>query len=268
MRKEKVLRAVQPNCGIERGYRRRLQALIEEMARSYLYWIKACWRRKPPVMSMDAIAGDASPSVELNRALKRLGRQWSKRFNEAAPQLAAYFALAANKRSDAVLRKILRDAGISVEFKMSAAMRDILSATLAENVGLIRSIPQQFHGRIEGMVMRSVQTGRDLEQLAKDLQRNFRVTRDRAELISRDQNNKATSAMNRARQEELGIEDAIWLHSHAGKVPRKTHLANHGKRYKVTEGWYDPDPKVQRHIWPGELINCRCVSRSVVKGFS
>jgi uncharacterized protein with gpF-like domain len=74
--------------------------------------------------------------------------------------------------------------------------------------------------------------------------------------------------MNRARQEELGITEAVWLHSHAGKKPRPTHLANHGKRYNVAEGWFDPDPKVRKHIWPGELINCRCVSKSVVKGFS
>ena len=46
------------------------------------------------------------------------------------------------------------------------------------------------------------------------------------------------------------------MHSHAGKTVRKTHYANDGKRYNVAEGWFDPDPKVSRRIWPGELINC------------
>ena len=70
--------------------------------------------------------------------------------------------------------------------------------------------------------------------------------------------------MTRARQVEVGITEAIWMHSHAGKEPRPTHVANDGKRYKVAEGWFDPDPRVRRHIVPGELINCRCTTRSIV----
>jgi uncharacterized protein with gpF-like domain len=74
--------------------------------------------------------------------------------------------------------------------------------------------------------------------------------------------------MTRARQEEVGITKAVWLHSHGGKTPRKTHWANNGKPYDPAKGWFDPDPKVRKYIWPGTEINCRCVSRSVVKGFS
>jgi len=66
----------------------------------------------------------------------------------------------------------------------------------------------------------------------------------------------------------LGIEQAVWLHSGGGKRKRPTHVANSGKRFNVAEGWFDPDPKVRRHIHPGELINCRCVCRPVVKGFT
>jgi uncharacterized protein with gpF-like domain len=94
------------------------------------------------------------------------------------------------------------------------------------------------------------------------------VTKRRAALIARDQNNKATAVFVRVRQKQAGIKKAMWLHSHGGKEPRKTHLANDGKLYDPQKGWFDPDPKVRRRIWPGELINCRCVSRSVVEGFS
>lgn len=250
-RNEKLLRPVFPNAGIERAYRRKMQALVHEMARSYHYWLCACWRKKAPVM-----AQDASPAIDLEKTLRKLFRYWDRRFRAAAPKLAAYFSLAAHKRSDAVLRKILRDSGISVQFRMTRGMQDILSATLAENVGLIRSIPEQYHTQVQGLVMRSVQTGRDLHQLTRDLKQRYDITQARAELIARDQNNKATSAMNRARQAELGITEAVWLHSHGGKKPRKTHIANHGKRYSTAEGWYDPDPKVRKRIWPGELINC------------
>jgi SPP1 gp7 family putative phage head morphogenesis protein len=259
----KTLRPVFPNCGIEKLYRKRLLLLVQEMAVSYRYWICAAWRSDKPVL-----AQDASPAVELDKALKALFRYWSKRYREMAPKLARYFATAASKRSDAVLSKILRDGGISIKFQMTRPMQDVLAATVAENVALIKSIPEQFHLGVQGSVMRSVQTGRDLHQLTKDLQKSYRVTRKRAELIARDQNNKATSTLVRVRQEELGVKKAVWLHSHAGKEPRPTHLANHGEQYDVAEGWFDPDPKVRQRIWPGQLINCRCVSKSVVKGFS
>ncbi len=72
--------------------------------------------------------------------------------------------------------------------------------------------------------------------------------------------------MHRVRQVELGITQAKWRHSMGGKKPRPTHLANNGKLYDVARGWYDP--AVKKHIFPGELINCRCVSISVIKGFS
>ena len=39
------------------------------------------------------------------------------------------------------------------------------------------------------------------------------------------------AAMNRARQDELGIEKARWRHSGGGKHPRPTHVANDGKTY-------------------------------------
>lgn len=260
---EKALRAVRPNAGIEADYRRRIVALIDDMARSYARWMRAAYRKSPPVL-----AQDATPAAELQAALNELAKRWQSNFDDGAPKLAKWFAKSASKRSDAALRKILRDAGYSVEFRMSPAMRDILRATVEENVGLIKSIPQEFHTQVQGIVMRSVQTGRDLAGMTKDLQKRFGVTRRRAELISLDQNNKATSALMRARQTEMGIEEGIWMHSHAGREPRPTHLANDGARFNVAEGWYDPDPKVRRKIWPGELIRCHCSWRPLVKGFS
>jgi uncharacterized protein with gpF-like domain len=262
-RREKVLRPVMPNLGIGAAFRRKLVALLDEMAGSYEKWVVAQYRRKPP-----EIAADASPAAELRRELNRLSRQWRSRFDDAAPRMAAWFAQAAATRSDAAMRKILRDAGISIRFQMTPAMRDILEATVAENVALIKSIPQQYASQIESMVMTSVVAGRDLSKLSRDLYKRYDITKKRANLIARDQNNKATAALTRARQLEVGIEEAIWLHSLGGKEPRKTHLRNNGNRYDVNRGWFDPDPRVRERIFPGQLINCRCVSKPIVKGFT
>lgn len=258
---EKVLRPVHPNVGVEAEYRRRMIKMIEEMHNSVMYWVEARYKNNEP-----AIAMDASAASILRMTLNKLKNQWLKKFNEGARDLADYFAQDVSQRSDAQLKAILKKAGISVKFKMTPAQKDIFQATVQANVSLIKSIPQEYLKNVEGAVMRSVQTGRDLGALSKELQQKFGVSKRKAALISRDQNNKATSAFNRARQQELGITEAVWMHSHAGEVPRPTHVAMNGKKYDVTKGMWDKDEGA--YVWPGQLINCRCTSKSVIPGFS
>lgn len=258
---ERILRPVHPNAGLAAEYRAKLDAIIEAMQRSYVYWLKAQYKQTPPRLAMDA-----TPARELERELAMLGKRWSKRLDEAAPRLAEWFAKSTSRRSSAALKRILKDGGISVEFTMTPTMRDAYQATIAEQVGLIKSIGSQYHTEVQGLVMRSVSTGRDLGQLSKDLQERYGITKRRAAFISLDQNNKANAVFTRVRQQEAGIEKAIWLHSHAGKVPRPSHLANSGKPYSIATGWWDPD--VKQFIRPGELPRCRCTSKSIVKGFS
>lgn len=259
--KQITFAAVRPNAGLRAAYRKRLLALVEEMAASYEHWLKARWRAKPPEM-----AADASPAKELERELKRLSRRWKGRFDEAAEEMAEYFAKATSQRSSAAMRSILKRGGWSVKFKVTDAMRDVMNATIAENVGLIKSIPEQYHRQVEGMVMRSAVAGRDLKSLTGELMDRYRVTRRRAEFIARDQQNKMTASFTRVRQLEIGITEAVWLHSAGGRRPRPTHVRQSGKRYDVQKGWWDP--AVREYIWPGILPNCRCVSKPIVKGFS
>jgi uncharacterized protein with gpF-like domain len=195
-----------------------------------------------------------------------MAARWQRRFDESAPKLADYFATAINQRSKAELKSILKKGGYSVRFQMTPVMRDVIDATIAEQVGLIRTIPQRYLGEVEGLVMRSVSRGRDLAQLNADLLARYNITKRRAALIARDQNNKATSTMMHARQADVGLRTAIWMHSHAGKVPRWQHVEMDGKVYDITKGMWD---KVERKwIFPGELINCRCTSRPIVPGFT
>jgi uncharacterized protein with gpF-like domain len=233
------------------------------MSKSVVYWLQASYRANQP-----RIVQDETPADALKRSIKQLSKQWLARFDEAAEQLGDYFAQSVEQRSSAALRKILKDGGFSVEFRRTAAMRDIVDATVHQNVSLIKSIPRQYLDQVEGIVMRGVQTGRDLGDIAGELQARLGVTKQRAALIARDQNEKATAAFTRARHLEIGITEAIWVHSGAGREPRPTHVkAGREKvRFNVAEGWLDPAEG--KHIQPGELINCRCVAKPVLKGFS
>lgn len=259
----KTLHPVRPNRFVERSYRDRLLRLIDQMCRSTLYWMRAAYRANEP-----RIAQDALPASVLAARVRRLSRYWQRRFNELAPELADYFATEAAQRSDASLRTMLKRGGIAVRMRDTRPYQDVLRASIEENVGLIKTIPQQYFGRIERMVLRSVQTGRDLAQLTDDIQGAFGVTRRRAELIARDQNNKATAVLQRARQVDLGVTEAVWVHSGGGKTHRPSHerAGRERVRYDIRQGWYDPDEG--KYILPGELINCRCVARPVVPGLS
>jgi SPP1 gp7 family putative phage head morphogenesis protein len=112
--------------------------------------------------------------------------------------------------------------------------------------------------------MRSVARGRDLSYLTDELQKRYGITRRRAALIARDQNNKATSVMQAARQQSLGITQGIWKHSHAGKEPRPSHVKADGKVFELSKGMYLDG----KWVMPGEEINCRCTWSPVIPGLS
>lgn len=258
---ERTLRPVRPNEGITAAYRVKLDRMLREMHDSVLYWVRAAYKANEPRITMDE-----APAAALRRAVLELATRWQKKFDESAELLGDFFARDVEDRSSRTLRKILKDAGWSVRFRMTPAMRDVFEATVNQNVALIRSIPQQYLADVEGLVQRSVQTGRDVGGLTADLEKRYAITRRRAALIARDQNNKATSTFNRVRQQELGIEKAVWMHSHAGETPRPTHVKMDGREYEVAKGMWDPAEG--EYIWPGQLISCRCTSRAVVPGFT
>lgn len=255
--KLRIARAVFPNAGTRARYLRQMLREIGRMAASAEYWLQAQYRSDPPVL-----AQDAAPAEQMRKQLNKLKERWQNHFDGMAKTVAESFLRNQFKGTDIAMREALKAAGWSVEFTMTPAMRDAFQASLAENVGLIRSIPARYFEKLEGIVMRSYASGRDLHTMVKDLKALYPKATDRAVLIARDQSNKANSIVQRARQKELGIVEAIWLHSHAGKEPRPTHVAMNGKRYDVDKGMWDSN--VQEWILPGQLINCRCISRSVL----
>lgn len=258
-KKPVTLAPIRPNLGVEVAFQTRLEALIARMNRDVSRQILSAYRRKPPEM-----AQDASPAATLRALIRGLASDWSKRFSEFGAKWGTRFARDAAGAADRSFASALKRAGFTVSFKMSPAANDVLQASIGEQVNLIKSIPQEYLVDVQGAVMRSVQTGRDIGSLSAELQASYGVSKRRAALIARDQNNKSTAAITRVRQDELGITEAIWLHSAGGRTPRPTHVANSGKRYSIRDGWLDPAS--QKKIWPGTEINCRCVSKSLIPG--
>lgn len=240
------LSPIQSNAGIDAAYRKKLQAMTAEMANSYIYWISAAWKQTAP------IAQDSSHTVNLRDVMARLGRRWNRKFDVAANSIAAKFAAQSIKHFDRSMMSALKDAGFTVDFKMTAPVAELARGILSENVALIKSIPAQFHKDVEGHVWHAVNRGGDLGALTDVLKERYGVTHNRAALIARDQNSKAHAIIENARRQEIGMTRAIWRHGGAGKEPRPSHLSANGKTYELDKGMYLDG------VWtyPKHEINC------------
>lgn len=257
--RRKVLGAIHANSGLESRYRAKLDRHITAMVRDVQRQIAAVWRSNPPEM-----AQDASTAMEAIEAVGRLSREWGKRFDAMADTWGRQFPREAAAHADRAFMAQLRKAGMTVRFSLTPAASEVMQASVLENVSLIKSIPEQFFTQVRSIVTEGVSAGRDMHVIAEGLEHQLGVTRRRAATIARDQSNKASAAILRVRQQEVGITEARWVHSGGGRHPRPTHVAMGGNSYEVARGMWDS--AVQKFIWPGTEINCRCVSRAILPG--
>lgn len=256
-RRPKTLKPVRPNAGVEAKYRKELDALISEMQRSIVYWLRANYRKVE-----DDIATDANPASVLQRFMNKITKRWRDNFYKKADDIANNFVVSSAKHTDISFQRALKDAGMTVEFRPTQAVKTAMEAAVNENVLLIKSIADQHLSDVNQLVMRAVSSGGKWGGVEEELSNRYGITRRRANLIVRDQTSKATSAINKARQIETGLFDAMWIHSSGGKHPRASHVkAGRDKLiFDVREGAYIDG----KYIQPGEEINCRCVSRIIL----
>jgi uncharacterized protein with gpF-like domain len=179
--------------------------------------------------------------------------------------MARWFATQNGKYTLHAVNAALKEAGFTVKLQNSRRVQDIMRASMHENVALIKSIPAEYLAKVEGIVNRGVMAGRDLGSIVEGIQELEQVSLKRAKMIARDQANKATQTMTKARYEELGITRAIWQHNAGGKTFRETHVEMNGIEFDLKEGLYDP--AVGEFIQPGFLINCKCSYRPYLPAF-
>ena len=255
--KQKTARPVHANAGVRARYQRDLEKLVDEMAHSIEYWIEAAYKNNTHDMAMDAL-----PSQVLAKRLAEVGKRWIKRFDDMAATIAERFIQSGKKATDSAMMQSFKDAGWTVQFKPTRAIKDAMNASVVENISLIKSIPQQYLKNVEGSVMRGFTNGRDLKQISDELQKHYGVTKRRAAFIARDQSSKLTATVTQARRIELGLFEAEWIHSKGGKHPRASHVkaGQERLRFDVRIGAEIDGERIQ----PGFLPNCRCVSRTIL----
>lgn len=275
-KKDVTLGAVTHNVQTEAKYRAALKKAIANMSASYAYWLRGKFRDavganvdagRLPDIAQDAAPKDPRKAAQaLQSELQRLRAYWDKHFKELAAKLARDIAqdwVADNTRA---WSGKLKRAGFDIQLQVGPAQRLFLEAKIPENVALIRSIQQDYHKDVEGIISRNFLAGRDLHTMADALEKRYEISTRRAALMARDQSNKASAQLNSSRQRELGIQYAVWVHSSAGKEPRHKHVKAGRDRavFDINVGIDFNDGFGP--VLPGEAINCRCTSRSIIPG--
>lgn len=170
-------------------------------------------------------------------------------------QRIAEFAAGIERFNRAQFHAVLRSAyGVDI-FKGEPWLAEALSQWEAENIKLIRSIPQQALDRMHGKIVSAVRSGTPTAKLAEWIRNEYGVARSRADLIARDQVGKLNGQLTEERQTRIGVRSYKWRGS-LDERERDEHVAREGETFR----W--DDPPEDGH--PGEPILCRCWAEPVL----
>lgn len=139
---------------------------------------------------------------------------------------------------------------------------------IQRNADIIKSIPSNVSKEITEYIAKEAFKGRRAEYLSEDLQKKIPyMFETKAKLIARTEVSKTSTALTRARSENIGISAYIWRTSEDGRV-RNSHSHMDG----VIVFWNEP-PAPEKligiksslgHYHSGECPNCRCYPEAIV----
>lgn len=214
---------------------------------------------------------DASISSKAKKLMNKLISKFQQLFNDKALPLAEKMMKQSIVISKSNLHSSLKQLSGGLSLKTSVVpkgMEDVSKALIAENVSLIKSIPQQYFKDITGAVMRSITTGNGLKDLVPEIQKYEGQTKRRAENLALDQTRKAYNSINKQKMQGIGVKQFEWIHSGGGQKPRESHLKMDGHIFDFENLEAQQAamgvPKEDRGI-PGQPINCRCTMLPVIK---
>jgi SPP1 gp7 family putative phage head morphogenesis protein len=262
------------NAGQQAQYVRNLRKLTVEMT-------KTCKKEVLKLFSSEIsdeffeqqkqnAAMDASISSMAKRLMKALTDRFTQLFSKHATRLAESMVNGAAKTGQANLHSSLKQLSGGLSLKtgiVPKGMEEVAKASVAENVALIVSIPEQYLKNITGAVMRSITTGRGLADLVPAISKFNGQVQDRAKNIALDQTRKAYNSINKERLISIGVKQFEWIHSGGGQTPRESHLKIDGHVFEF-ENLEAQQAKlgvpVEDRGIPGHPINCRCTMKPVI----
>jgi len=254
---------LRPNASIAADYSKPTINLIELMSRDVERELKKLFKENHFGYGMDA-----SISSQARILINYLIAKWGKRFNKIAKSSTDRMIERTIRNSAVTLGLSLKDA--SEDFKIDTSFRneqinDVIKASTQEAANLIKLIPKKYLAEVQGQVMRSITTGKGMEDLVPFLTKKYNGNIRHARNVALDQTRKAYQSINTSRLKTLGVKKFIWIHSGGGKEPRLDHIKMSGNEYSFA------DPPIIGVMYgeevrglPGDLPNCRCICKPVI----
>jgi SPP1 gp7 family putative phage head morphogenesis protein len=255
------------NASSQDKYVRALQGLVKQMTAQTIREVKRLFETHAMDGTMMAAMDASNIASQARIVTNRLTAKFESLFGKKAKLLAERMVAAADKNSKSALHMSLKELSGGLSLKtdlMNARLRTITTATVAENVGLIKSIPAEFMTQVQGDVLRGITTGKGLEDIVPALEKYEGVTLRRARNIALDQTRKAYNNVNKGRMQAIGVKKFQWVHSGGGQHPRELHLELDGNVYSFDELPIIDERTGERGI-PGQAINCKCTMIPVIE---
>ncbi|QAS52816.1 phage head morphogenesis protein [Halobacillus litoralis] len=139
-------------------------------------------------------------------------------------------------------------------------LESFMESAVSENVSWIKSIDQEYHDKIQTIVVQGVRRGKSINEMAAEITRASGVSKSRAKFIARDQSGSILGDLTRTRHTQAGIHRFTWKDSDDERV-RDTHADLDGNVFT----WKDGATVKGRQIWPGTDYNCRCTADPVIE---
>lgn len=248
------------NASIEAWYKRRLAGLVSQMTAEVQNAIAKLFHRIP----VTHYTSDESIGSQARILMNELTKKFESLFALESLTLADFMMKRTLKASENNLKSSLRElsGGLSIKTNIVPAdLHDVVKASIAENVSLIKSIPSQYFTNVTGDVMRSITSGAGMFDLLPQIKKYGRHTHRRAELLALDQTRKAYTSVNVARLNALGTTRFEWVHTSGGQTPRESHVKISGQVFTFANLEAEQAalgvPKQDRGL-PGYPIGCRC----------
>ena len=280
-------KAVRPNAGIRAWYRDILVKMVKDMNETVLKRVLRVYKKyQSQIVPKGAMDANISSQEELE--LRRLQQEIIKEYQEKARQLAESFVARTNRYSQSTVNdsvKGMLNEAASVGFSVTGqAVSQELAATLKaaiyENVLYIKSLPEEYLRDVAGAVWRNIAKGATADVIEKAIRASGKVAQRRAELIARDQSQKAFEALSRMHMKGAGVNHFEWVASGGGLYPRPLHH-RHFEQGGLNHGIFslDKPPMIQEpyhpktdkgtykpavYGFPGDLPYCQCIKRPVL----
>lgn len=256
------------NAGIEAWYMGELEKLSRAMTRECARELKKLYAQEDEQIKFAEDAGISSQMrIKLNYLQKKYGDKFAEKSKELSKKLLTKLIAYSWVALNAAVKQISPE--LKARKRLTPEEDEAAKAAIFENVNLIKSIPNQYFKEITGVISRAILGGQGVESITRHLEHYEGVTHRRAKNIARDQTHKTYEALSLRRARTLGFTHFEWIHSGGSQQPRSYHMRAHpsGLNHGIFRIDEPPviDPNTGTRGFPGDLPNCHCTMRPVLK---